>query len=1274
MAGSSRVPRIVLGLLLGIGLGITAWFWWHLPPPGPRPMRPDDEPAAGQSPLDRPTSLDLIESRNLALGLAENHKFSQAIMALELIASRLPVEPFAVRNLAIAHVKQTTESINERQEPDRFARALEESQAAVQKLEALEPETALPPFLRAVLATKQGDTAATISQLKLATQRDPNNAAWLFQWFELGRSLRDPADKQAAYEAGLSAAKLAPDNLFVQKEVLAESLFRLADEAKTDPDAAAAQSDDILAWLERFREPVRVLGISLQVQAKLNLVDVLDNVIGAVRNKNWEQARNEFLKIKNLLSLETAADADLIHPQPLTYNDPLNYLATDFSPAFYRRADLPDQSLPQIEVAWKNTDGVLPEANADTFALRWLDLDLDGVEDLATMTPQGMTVFRRRPDRTGWDAISVETRGRFTGGFAAADLDDDVALPAPGKAQDSDVVSPDHCHQADPDFVLYGADGVLLVNNVLDAETKNRQLELIPAEKAGFGNLRDVAQAKLVDFDHDGDLDLITRSLNGEGIGVLRLWINLGNFSFRETTELSIMPPENFDVHSFAVVDWDQDNDIDVLVSGEKASGWLDNLRHGRLRFHNDNAAWPSAHQLAVAEIDGQGSWDLVLSDDGGVRILFTEKPAGGLPVVRREERLAGAKDFVPEPFDFDNDGGLDLFTGDSRSGSLWRNDGRGKLTRQAEASAALPIVGELIATFADVDGDGDLDGITASSGELNLLANEGGNKNHWLNVRFRAQQIKANEQGASKRVNHYGIGNTVEVKTGTRYQAQIADGQTTRFGLGPAEKADILRVIMTNGVPQNRIDPKANELICERQILLSSCPYLYTWNGRRYEFVTDLIWASPLGLKASQTGIMPWRDWEYLKIDGRSLQPLDGEYPLQITEELWEVGFFDQVRLIAVDHPADVEIFTNEKVGSAEIAAHKIHTPRKSIPPRYATATATDQAGFDWKSALEQRDEQYARTFTRKLAQGLCEEHYLELHLDPMAAPRGQILLFLTGWVRPTDTNINVALDQNPELPSPTGLALWTPDAFGNWREVSPHVGFPNGKTKTIVIDLSHAFSAGQYRLRLVSNREFYWDQAFFTVDDESVEIREHELPLLKANLHYRGFSRGILPAGDGPETYDYEQLAALPHWPAMDGLFTRFGDVRPLLADRDDKVVAIGAGDEISLSFGVPAEPPPKGWVRDFVMCNVGWVKDCLLNTWEGQRVEPLPFAAMNDHDYWTGRPDDADGDGDYVEYLRTYQTRRQTTPFRNSVRRWSPQVLQTIPIWERNRRTGD
>jgi hypothetical protein len=108
------------------------------------------------------------------------------------------------------------------------------------------------------------------------------------------------------------------------------------------------------------------------------------------------------------------------------------------------------------------------------------------------------------------------------------------------------------------------------------------------------------------------------------------------------------------------------------------------------------------------------------------------------------------------------------------------------------------------------------------------------------------------------------------------------------------------------------------------------------------------------------------------------------------------------------------------------------------------------------------------------------------------------------------------------------------------------------------------------------------------------------------------------------------------------MQGRFTRYGPVKELLTDTDGRLVVLAAGDEITLRFANLSDPPA-GWVRDFLMHNVGWDKDADLNTVVGQTVEPLPYVGMPSYPYDSrfGNGDD-DAGKSFARYLREYQTR--------------------------------
>jgi hypothetical protein len=84
------------------------------------------------------------------------------------------------------------------------------------------------------------------------------------------------------------------------------------------------------------------------------------------------------------------------------------------------------------------------------------------------------------------------------------------------------------------------------------------------------------------------------------------------------------------------------------------------------------------------------------------------------------------------------------------------------------------------------------------------------------------------------------------------------------------------------------------------------------------------------------------------------------------------------------------------------------------------------------------------------------------------------------------------------------------------------------------------------------------------------------------------------------------------------------------------------MGAGDELTLEFSTETPPIPEGWVRDFIVYNVGWDKDADLNTIHGQSVEPLPFRSMKRYPY---EPDETfPSTWKHVDFLEQFQTRRQ------------------------------
>src|SRR5690606_31550977 len=134
-------------------------------------------------------------------------------------------------------------------------------------------------------------------------------------------------------------------------------------------------------------------------------------------------------------------------------------------------------------------------------------------------------------------------------------------------------------------------------------------------------------------------------------------------------------------------------------------------------------------------------------------------------------------------------------------------------------------------------------------------------------------------------------------------------------FGLGNHKQADVARIVWPNGTFQAEFQLPSGRHVEAAQRLKGSCPWVFAFDGQKFEFIKDFIWRSPLGLRINaQTtaGVIQTEDW--IKIPGSQLSAQDGRYLVRITAELWETHFFDQVALLAVDHPAEAEVYVDER------------------------------------------------------------------------------------------------------------------------------------------------------------------------------------------------------------------------------------------------------------------------------------------------------------------------------------------------------------------------
>lgn len=544
----------------------------------------------------------------------------------------------------------------------------------------------------------------------------------------------------------------------------------------------------------------------------------------------------------------------------------------------------------------------------------------------------------------------------------------------------------------------------------------------------------------------------------------------------------------------------------------------------------------------------------------------------------------------------------------------------------------ATPFTGEarnLSRIDADFDGDGRVDHASvAADGSLHFALNRTPSSDHWIRVQLSGvKSLKLAEDAE------------VEIKSGSLYRRQRYEGVPLTFDSGPWATIDTVRITWPNGLIQNETKQAADKSYKyeEAQRLSGSCPMIWTWNGKGFEFITDVLGVAPLGAADGDGSYFPVDHDEFVSIPGRALQPKDGYYDVRITEELSEVSYLDQIRLFALDHPAETEVFTNEKFKAPPYPEDRLFGVRHRIYPKSAREFSGQGKSVDVLPALLKTDQIYPDQFARK-ASGVAELHTLEMDFAG-AAKSGRGVLLLHGWVDWPDGSTFRAAAQE----SKAGLVmpyLQVQDAAGKWQTVNPDMGMPSGKPKTIAVDLK--FLSASRKLRIVTNLCVYWDEAFLGEETAAPEVEQREAALLTADLSFRGFSESRIDAlRKQPDTYVYGSVSPTSFWNPTPGFYTRYGDVRELATGIDDKLIIMGSGDELKLRFLAGAFPPVRhGWTRDFLLKVDGWAKDRDPNTAFSSTVEPLPFHGMSVYPYpATERfPEDEA----HRKYRREYNTR--------------------------------
>jgi tetratricopeptide (TPR) repeat protein len=709
-----------------------------------------------------------------------------------------------------------------------------------------------------------------------------------------------------------------------------------------------------------------------------------------------------------------------------------------------------------------------------------------------------------------------------------------------------------------------------------------------------------------------------------------------------------------------AALDVDDDRDTDLVLAADGEP--LQALVNDRLgRFHvapveTAGAAGEPTSGLLVTDLDKDGRSDLVAIRRGG-RVAVWRNNVERSPEVKalsfqdwptdaREWREAVAADL-------DLDTWPDLLglpaSADPPTLDWARNDSQ-RLSTQA-LGFATALERPVGFAFANMVGDPLPDFLVIADAAPPRLARNLGNGEHWLALDLtglwhdRPKHMRTNSHALGTRVALNGQGLQVTYENTTPGSGLAQSVVPIVLGLGKSPSAELLRLRWPDGNIQCELNVQRDKplSLVENNRKEGSCPVLFTWNGSRFVCMGDFLGGGGLGyLVAPGVYSQPDRD-EAVAIAADQLRAVDGTYRLSVTEPMDEVAYLDQLVLEVVDRPPGVSATPDERfVPEGPRPTGRIIAWRDAIEP----IRATDLNGHDETETLRAWDRKTVDGFGKRAGWiGYAEEHGIVLDFGDRLSrfgPNDRLVLCLAGWVEYPYSQTNYAA-------ATAGVTLRAPMVErlledGRWQTVEPHAGYPAGLPRMTTLDLTGKLTGGRCTIRLRTNMECYWDQAFIAVALSAPGINVTALPVARGVLGDRGYTREVSPDGRQPLLYDYEYVDPAP-LARLSGRLTRLGDVAPLLRADDDQLCLVGPGDEVRLEFDARRAPAlAAGWTRSYVLRAVGYCKDVDPFTATSDQVGPLPWRGMPDYPF--GPSGERPVDAPYRAYLSEYQTRHSTS----------------------------
>ena len=1211
------------------------------------PFKPKVDPVRNEIPVGAAEAV--MTDHFQGLGHMERYEYDQAASAFRAVHERAPGWVPGSVNLAIALLNQTGEESEharkagggnaEATKKTRFEQALE----LLDEVLGREPENLHAHFCRGIILEYLGELRRAHEDFATVVKHDPNDG---HAWYEFGSTLSDP--ENPTFPAGPSQAKQLIEVYTKALECnpyLVTALFKLQTSYNWAGDRK--KGSEVLQLWQRLNPKRNPAGAG----------ELAENFYG-------DQGR--YARVMNPISIAPVVEEPGLPPR--------------FDPPEPLKVTLLDGH------RWVKSDdfqgplAAMGRARARFgAAVAVLDVNGDGRLDLylaaAARGPKGIHDLLLIQNEKGAFEDATEARGlpldQASLGVAAADFDADRKI----------------------DLFLTGLGRNRLLRNI------GTRFEDV-TEKANIVGPKALSlTARWLDLDQDGDLDLYV--INYTGADHIDQAFRdkpppgLANSAFRndgQPAPIAGRPQDNWaplavasedlpataglsikftpwpeaeallggaKPHTaLAALDIDDDRDLDLVLTADGAAPVV--VLNDRLgRFHTAEIRGFESGEpisgLLVIDLDKDGRADLVATRASGRLEGWrnaTGRGAAPRPIVGEPWPIDGRDWACARAADLDLDTWPDLIGVPARgepAALAWaRNEGKRHSARLLALGPDPGFEARPIGfALADLAGDALPDVLIVGDGSAPRLAVNWGNGRHWLALDFSGRwktsfdQMRSNPHGIGLRLALEGEGLNVPYDHTTPEAGLGQSVAPVVLGLGTHPSAALLRLRWPDGTMQCELNVAAGQVlpVAEHNRKTGSCPVLFTWNGARFVCLGDFLGGGGLGyLIAPGVYGQPDRD-ESVAIAPDQLRAEGGMYRLAIVEPMDEVAYLDHLRLEVVDCPPGYSATPDERFApEGRRPTGELIAWRRTVEP----ARATDLAGKDVTETLRHWDRRTVDGFSRLRSwNGYAEEHGIVLDFGARLSgfgPADPLVLCLAGWVEYPYSQTNYAA-------ATAGVALRPPSVErqrddGTWETIEPNAGYPAGLPRMTTLDLTGKLTGPRCAIRLRTNMECYWDQAFLAVREAVPPVRVTPLPVARAALGYRGYCREVSPDGRPPLLYDYAQADPAP-LARMSGWLTRQGDVTPLLLADDDQLCTVGPGDEVRLCFDarlVPVLPP--GWTRRFVLRSFGYCKDSDPFTALSETVEPLPWRTMPAFPFGPEikRPEDPS----YSNYLNEYQTR--------------------------------